>query len=343
MVDVRQSRPPSVNLLALPESSAAVLYGLFEVLSTFAESWSWLMDGETVAAGFDVRIVGRQSGQITCYGGTPVIPHATLSQVDDADIVIVTDLAVDPRSDHRQRWSDIGPWLKRMHEGGAMLCSVCSGSVLLAGAGLLDGQPATTHWGYVDHFRCYFPSVALQPERILLPAGADGRIVTTGGMAAWEDLALYLIARFHGDAAAVKAAKLYLFGDRSEGQMLYAARRLPRRIEDKAVAAAQAWIAGNYTEPDCLQRMAAVSGLSPRTFTRRFRSATGLAPLNYLQTLRVEEAKHLLETTAEPVNRVVESVGYDDAASFRRLFRRQTGVTPSRYRQRFRQIGCRPR
>lgn len=329
---------PSLCILALPESSGAVLYGLFEVFSTFAEAWTILMADDRVDAGFDVRIVSRERGTFQCAGGVPVMPQAALSEVDTADVVIVTDLAVDPRKDHRERWPDVGEWLRRLHDAGAMICSVCSGSLLLAGSGLLDGKPATTHWGFIEHFRSFFPSVDLQPNRILLPADPDNRIVTTGGMAAWEDLALYLIARFHGEAAAVKAAKLFVFGDHSEGQLLYAARLAPKRVEDGPIARSQLWVCDHYTASDCVERMAAISGLSGRTFKRRFRKATGFTPIEYVQTLRIEEAKHILETTDEAIDAIVDAVGYDDPASFRRLFKRLAGVTPGRYRQRYQHL-----
>lgn len=338
MVDDTPSRYPAIRILALPESSSGVLYALSEVLSTFARSWSWLMSDDPVDAGFDVRIVSRERGMFQCYGGAPVIPQATLSETDSADVVIVTDLAVDPRDDHRERWPDIEPWLKGLHEGGAMICSVCSGSVLLAATGFLNGRPATTHWGYINHFQSYFPDVELQPNRILLPTGPDNRIVTTGGMATWEDLSLYLIARFYGEAIAIKAAKLFLFGDRSEGQLLYAARLVPKRIEDRAIARTQAWVADHYASQHCIERMVAMSGLSEKSFNRRFRRATGLKPLEYVQTLRIEEAKYILETTKDAIDTIVEAVGYDDPASFRRLFKRLTGVTPGRYRQRYQDI-----
>lgn len=331
-------RHPSICIVALPESSAAVLYGLYEVFSTFAPSWSALMGDEGLEAGFDVRIIGRNREIFHCGGGAPVMPQADMTDVDQADVVVVTDLALDPRVDHRERWPDVGPWLHRLHESGAMICSVCSGSVLLAAAGFLDGRPATTHWGYIDHFHEFFPDVDLQPNRILLPAGPGQRIVTTGGMAAWEDLALYLIARFHGEAAAVKAAKLFLFGDHSEGQLLYAARLVPKRVDDGAIARTQTWVAEHYTAANCLEHMTALSGLSERTFKRRFTKATGFTPLEYVQTLRIEEAKHILETTDDAVDTIVARVGYDDPASFRRLFKRLTGVTPGRYRQRYREI-----
>ena len=215
---------------------------------------------------------------------------------------------------------------------------MCTGSVLLAEAGLLDGREATTHWSAAGLFSAWYPSVRLRPERILAPAGPEHRIITSGGAASWEDLALYLIARFCGEAEAVRTAKIFLFGDRSEGQLPYAAMARPRRHEDAVIARCQAWIAGHYAADNPVTRMVAQSGLPERSFKRRFKAATGYAPVDYVQTLRIEEAKQLLETTADPTDAVAHQVGYEDPAFFRRLFKRRTGVTPARYRQRFQSI-----
>ncbi len=209
---------------------------------------------------------------------------------------------------------------------------------MLAASGLLDGGSATTHWAFTDHLRRSYPDVRLEPDRILVPADADHRVITTGGMAAWEDLALYLIARFYGEAMAINAAKLYLFGDRSEGQLLFAAMGKPKRHDDAAIAHSQAWIANHYDAPNPVNAMVRESGLAERSFKRRFKLATGYTPIDYVQKLRIEEAKHLLEATTDAVDTVARQAGYEDPTSFRRLFKRLTGVTPGRYRQRFRAI-----
>ena len=333
-----QGKTPNICILALPESASIVLYGLYEVLSTFSETWSALMNDDQFDAKFNVEIVAHQREMFRCFGNVPVIPHATIADDLNPDVVIVTDIAIDPNLDPRGRWPEVEQWLWRMHDNGAIVASVCSGSVLLACAGLLKNKPATTHWAFADHFRQFFPEVELNPDRILLPVKPDYRIVTAGGMSAWEDFVLYLIARFHGEAAAIKAAKFYLFGDRSEGQILYAARLMPRRHEDAAIDAAQIWIAEHYSSINCLDRMTQMSGLAGRTFNRRFKRATGMTPLEYMQCMRIEEAKQILETTDDAIDTIVPLVGYDDPASFRRLFKRLTGVTPGKYRQRFHKI-----
>jgi transcriptional regulator GlxA family with amidase domain len=319
----------------VPETTGAVLYGLFEVFSAFGRSWAELMELEENPAEFDTRIVAASAAPFQCAGGVPVSPHAACADIERADAVIVTDLAISPVIDPTERWSDEVQWLTRMHASGSIVCSVCSGTVMLAGGGLLDGRPATTHWAYIDHFRRFHRNVRLEPERILVPATADHRIITTGGMAAWEDLAIYLIARFYGEAAAINAAKLYLFGDRSEGQLLFAALGKPKRHDDAAIARSQQWIARHYDSQNPVARMAQHSGLSERSFKRRFRAATGYTPIAYVQALRIEEAKQLLEATTDAVEAIAQQTGYEDPTSFRRLFKRLAGVTPGRYRKRF--------
>lgn len=341
MTESKSGKPPLVCILAVGETSGAVLYGLYEVFSSFGAAWAGVMGESRNPAEFDTRIVAVSREPFACVGGVPVVPHASLSDIDYADAVIVTDLAIDPDGDHAGKWPEVKSWLRRIHGAGGSVCSVCSGSVLLAGSGLLDDKPATTHWAFVDHIERRYPRVRLEPGRVLVPAGEDNRIVTCGGMAAWEDLALYLVARYYGEATAVNAAKLYLFGDRSEGQLLFAAMSKPKRHEDAAVAQSQQWIAEHYDTPNPVRGMVEQSGLSERSFKRRFKLATGYTPIDYVQTLRIEEAKHLLESTPEAIEAIARQAGYEDPTSFRRLFKRLAGVTPGRYRQRFQSLRAR--
>jgi transcriptional regulator GlxA family with amidase domain len=335
MTTHKSRKPPIIAIVAVPESSGVVLYGLYEVFSVFGAAWAEIMGEPHNPAEFDVRIVAPSRDPFTCVGGIPVTPHASLQELDYADAVIVTDLAINPDVCHDNRWPEVKSWLNQIHRAGGTVCSVCSGSVLLAGSGLLDNKPATTHWAYVTHFQRFYPQVKLEAGRVLLPVGEDRRIVTCGGMAAWEDLALYLIAGFYGEGTAVNAAKLFLFGDRSEGQLLFAAMTKPKRHEDAVISDTQQWIAEHYDMPNPVTKMVQRSGLAERSFKRRFKIATGYKPIDYVQTLRVEEAKHMLEATSDPIDQVARMTGYEDPTSFRRLFKRLTGVTPGRYRQRF--------
>jgi transcriptional regulator GlxA family with amidase domain len=212
--------------------------------------------------------------------------------------------------------------------------------VVFAEAGLLDGTEATCHWASVEQMRRLYPGVRLRPERVLVPSGADHRVLTAGGSASWTDLALYIVARFCGEEEARRTAKLFLFGDRSDGQLPFAARVRPPQHEDAAVAAAQVWIADNYGQANPVAGMTRISGLSDRTFKRRFQAATGYAPLDYVQSLRIEEAKQMLEASDAPIDAIAAEVGYGEPAAFRPVFKRATGIAPLQYRQRFRWIAA---
>jgi transcriptional regulator GlxA family with amidase domain len=331
------THPPvtSVALLVVKQTTPGTLYALYEVLASAGVAWPAVTGEATDAPRLDVRIVSADGAPFAGVMGVPVAPHASLAASGAPDVIIATDLDLTTIPDPRGLWPVEAAWLARQWARGAMLVSVCTGAVLLAEAGVLDGAEATTHWSAAGLFRDLYPAVRLHPERVLCPAGEAHRLVTSGGAASWEDLALYLVGRFCGAAEAVRVAKLFLLGDRSAGQSAFAAMARPRRHEDAAVAKAQAWIAEHYAGANPVAGMVRVSGLAERSFKRRFRAATGYAPIDYVQALRIEEAKQLLERSALGLEEVAAAVGYEDPASFRRLFRRRTGVSPARYRRQF--------
>lgn len=330
--------PLRICILALPETMPATLYGVYEVFALLGKAWSDITGEPSRCRPVEARIIALAAEPFASPLGTPIAPHASLAEAGEADVVIVTDLSLASDLDPRGRWPEAAAWLRGRFEAGATVASVCTGALALAEAGLLDGQEATSHWSAIEHFRRYYPQVKLRPERIFSPAGPEHRIITSGGAASWEDLTLYLISRFCGPEEAIRTAKVFVLGDRSEGQLPFAARLRPRRHDDAVIARCQAWIADNYAVENPVAAMGTHSGLSERTFTRRFRAATGYTPIEYVQTLRIEEAKQILETSDVSTDEVASLVGYEDPAFFRRLFRRMTGTTPARYRRRFRTL-----
>lgn len=335
----RADKAIRVCLLALPESSASVLYGLYDVLSGAGRLWSQITGEAETSPAMTVEIVSPSREPFRCWGDLPVAPQATLAERPQCDLVVISDLAIPIDFDPRGAWPESIAWVRQQHAAGAVVAAVCTGSVLLAGTGLLDGRTATTHWAFEHLFATYFPAVKLSIKDVMVPDAPGGQIVTSGGAAAWEDLVLHLIARFCGDVEARRMAKTFLMGDRSDGQLPYAAMVKPLPHEDQVIAGCQVWIADHYAAPNPVSRMVERSGLPERSFKRRFRRATGFTPVAYVQTLRVEEAKEYLETTDWPTEQVGAAVGYEDPAFFRRLFKRHTGITPARYRQRFRRLG----
>jgi transcriptional regulator GlxA family with amidase domain len=332
--------PVSVSLLALGETTASTLYGLHEVFSAVGVAWAELTGEAGATRRMEPRIVAAGTQTFTTDIGIPIAPQASIDEVARCDVVIVTDLALPTDTDPRGKWPRETAWLRGQFERNALVCSVCTGAVFLAEAGILDGCEATTHWSAAGLLKTCYPAVRVRPERILCPAGPEHRIVTCGGASSWEDLALHLVARFCGAAEAVRIAKIFVIGDRSDGQLPFSAMGT-RSHEDAVIGKCQQWIAEHYGGPHPVSRMVARSGLAERTFKRRFKLATGYAPVDYVQALRMEEAKQILETSDAPTDAVAHMVGYEDPAFFRRLFKRLTGITPARYRQRFRFIATR--
>jgi len=335
---IARPTPVTVCLVAVPEISAAVVYGLHEVFLSVGKTWEQLTGHQNHARQISPLVVAKSKRRFHTSLGVPIAADATFSEARQPDIIVVADLTLEPGVDFRDRWPQASSWLREQYERGAIICSVCTGALMLAEAGLLDGSEATTHWSATQLFETYYPHVKLKAERVLVPAGSEHRIVTSGGSASWSDLALYLIARFCGQEEARCIAKAFLFGDRSNGQLPFAAMARPKQHNDAVVTKCQVWIAENYALPNPVMRMVERSGLASRTFVRRFKSATGYVPLDYVQTLRIEEAKQMLEASNDPIQEIALDVGYDDPNSFRRLFKRSTGISPSEYRQRFQSV-----
>jgi transcriptional regulator GlxA family with amidase domain len=282
-----------------------------------------------------VRIVARDKYPFRCIGGVPVMPDAALEEAEDAEIVCLPNFRLGEFVSPKEVLGPEIDWILRSHSSGARLASACSGSALLADAGLLDGEEATAHWSMREIFQKRYPSVAFCPDRTLTFAGQGDSIVMSGGMASWQDLALYLIARFLGPEHAAKSARFYCIDPRPDGLRHYAAPMRRLQSEDAVIRECQAWLADAYGESDAVSCMIAQSGLPRRTFDRRFRAATGYSPTEYVQSLRIEEAKQLLEMEEHNVDSVAEAVGYSDTRAFRRLFNKMTGLRPAEYRRRF--------
>ncbi len=332
------SKNISISLVAVPEMSAAIIYGLHEVFSCVGGAWEKLTGVQATCGQTIPRIVGSSTDPIRTTMGATITPDHTFSEAHRSDVIIVGDLNVLPGLDPIGRWGEAVEWIQDQHRRGAIICSVCTGALMLAEAGLLDGVEATSHWSAHEFFKQCYPNVILKPERILLPAGENHQLVTSGGSSSWHELSLYLIARFCGEAEARHISKVFLFGDLSEGQLPFSVMARPKQHDDANIAKCQTWIAENYAVPNPVAKMTELSGLNARTFKRRFKAATGYAPLDYVQTLRIEEAKQMLETTSEAIDEIAEAVGYDEPSSFRRLFKRTTGTNPHQYRLRFKDI-----
>jgi transcriptional regulator GlxA family with amidase domain len=328
-------KPIVVDLLASKISSASGLYGLYDILPSVGVFWETLITGEPPAPRFSVRIVSTERGPLRCASGMQVMPDLSVDEADGADIVVVSGLSVSAAEPLGKSHSTMYDWLRSAHTGGARIAGVCTGALVLAEAGLLDDLEATTHWAYRDLFRLCYPRVRLRPEKSLCCSDARPDIVTSGGTTAWQELALFLITQYAGIEQAVRASKMWLLPDKGDLQSPYMAMPLGVPHSDAAVRDCQVWLSEHYAMRNPVAAMVGRSSLASTTFARRFSHATGYSPMDYVHTVRIEEAKQILETTDFNVETIGKEVGYEDPASFRRLFKRKSGLTPAEYRRLF--------
>lgn len=323
-----------VSLLALPEGAVSTLTGIFDVMSAFA-FLPTADGGPPQPSPFRVEIVGARRGPLPLVSGIPINVHRAVAEVSTSDIVIVPSVVLPPGGWVSGRHPELVDWLAAMHQRGALLCSACSGIFLLAETGLFDGVDATVHYGYARQFARAFPEVPINPERVLVVAGRHEELITSGASMTWHDLVLYLIARHAGATAAQEVARAFALQWHQEGLAPYIVFEGRNDHGDSAIQTAQDWVARHFQVGNPVEEMVRRSGLTERTFKRRFAAATGLSPIAYIQRLRVEEAKRRLERTAASVDEISWQVGYEEPAFFRRLFKRTTGMAPGAYRRRF--------
>ncbi|MPR11261.1 GlxA family transcriptional regulator [Microvirga tunisiensis] len=329
--------PIRVSLTVFPESDPSIIYGIFDTLWAAGRLWDGLT-GRPPQNGlvFEPRLVASRCGPMELVTGVSIIIQDAVEDVPETDFVFVPNVMVDTPADLRRLDRGLIDWIGHMYRGGAYVYAACGGSLVLAEAGLLDGLEATTHWGYADLLRRGYPNVRVCADRILVQAGPGQRIVSAGGASSWQDLVLYLVAKHVGTEEALRLSKVFLYQWHRDGQLPYAFMVRNVTHSDAVIREQQEWLAANYERPHIVSEIVQRSGLPSRSFARRFKVATGYTPIAYVQALRIEEAKQLLETTDMAVDAIGAEVGYQDTTSFHRLFRRLTAMTPAAYRRKFR-------
>jgi len=231
-----------------------------------------------------------------------------------------------------QNESGMIKWVINQYKQGADVASMCLGAFVLGSTGLLDGKRATTHWMGADHFRQLFPNVMVEDEKIIVD---EGRICTSGAAFAFTSLMIYLTEKFCGRDMALAAAKVFLIQVHDSNQHSFSIFNLQHNHEDLEIRKVQTYIEKHSDQALTIKELAARFNMSTRTFIRKFTSITGNTPLEYIQRVRVEAAKRLLEKGKLNVEQVCMEVGYADFGFFRNIFKRLAGLTPQEYKRKY--------
>jgi len=324
----------TVVLLEDGFSSTAVMP--IEIFDSAGKLWNALHDHPAQPA-FRVRTVSLDGGAVRSAHGLGVVPHAAMESVERTDLVIVSTSSLDLDLAFVAN-SALLPWLRRQYEAGALVVGVCMGAAYLAEAGLLDGRTATTHWALSDKFAARYPKVNWRPDLFITE---DNRLLCSGGVCASIDVSLYLVEKLCGHEIAVQCAKSLLLPMPRIHQSGYAMQTVAQSHGDERIRGVEAYLQSNFHNDISTQDLASRAGLGERTFVRHFKAATGQLPAGYVQALRIQAAKAMLERDAKPVQAISTDVGYDDVAFFRSLFKRIVKMTPSEYRANFAPLNVR--
>ncbi|NGO71330.1 GlxA family transcriptional regulator [Streptomyces boncukensis] len=290
--------------------------------------------------GIPDRVFGSANGRyevVTCsVDGRPVRSRSDFDiavahgpeVLETADTVVIPPCAIGAEG-----VCDAGRDALRRIRAGTRIVSLCTGSFVLAAAGLLDGRPATTHWYATEDFRRLFPAVRLDPDVLFVD---DGDVLTAAGAASGVDLCLHLVRKDHGSEIANRVARVCVVPAwRDGGQAQYIERPVPAPTA-ASTAPAREWALDHLHLPLALSELAERAQMSGRTFARRFREEVGVSPGRWLIQQRVERARHLLESSDLPVDRIAGEVGFATAASLRQHLQAALGVSPAAYRRTFR-------
>ncbi|MER5934437.1 helix-turn-helix domain-containing protein [Streptomyces sp. NPDC002054] len=282
---------------------------------------------------YEVTVCTADGQPVTSDAGFGIAVSAGPEALAAADTVIIPPTHA---MDELAQGAPLGPELAAAIAGirpGTRLVSICTGSYVLAAAGLLDGRPATTHWMKAQEFQRAFPLVRLDEEVLFVD---DGDVLTSAGVAAGVDLCLHLIRRDHGSTVANRAARLCVVPPwRDGGQAQYIDRPVPEPTV-ASTTATRAWALERLGEPLSLAELATHARMSLRSFTRRFRDEVGMTPVQWLTAQRLELARQLLETSDLPIDLVAHRAGFGSANSLRAHMRTSLGVSPNAYRRTFR-------
>jgi len=305
--------------------SVAAIVDVFETVNRYLQE-----EGKEKL--FDIHLIGIEE-KITLPDNFNRYTYSFISDAPEKpDLVFVPAFRSEDMLQMIQDNAAYIPYLVQQHEKGASLVSLCTGSFLLAAGGLLNGKEATTHVEAADKFAQHFPAVKLQPHAIITQSG---NIYTSGGATSSFHMKLLLIQQYCGRELAIRIAKTFAIDMDRNNQLYFEHFKPSLSNEDKLVRTVQTSIHQRYSEIKNVEEALDNVPSSRRNMIRRFKQATGITPIRYLQKIKIEAAKQLLETSNRTILDIMVSSGYSDMKNFRNLFKTFTGLTPKGYRDKY--------
>ncbi|CAM3506895.1 GlxA family transcriptional regulator [Parendozoicomonas haliclonae] len=276
----------------------------------------------------ELLVTGENSQPVRCTGGLRLQPDATLSTTPQTDVIFIPSFWRNP-SVRSQQWQTLKEWLIIQHQGGAKICATGTGVFLLADTGLLDGQPATTHWYYLDRLHKLHPELLLKRHHLLTQSG---NLYCAGSVNSIADLTIHLIEQMFSSATASRVAQQFSPEIRRRYSELFYSFENSSPHQDESIVMVQQWLHEHYPTLLSFADVAKQFSMSQRTLNRRFLEATGLTPSQWLLRLRVEKARDLLTSTNLDICDIALRCGFQDPGYFSRVFRKHMETTPGQYR-----------
>ncbi len=280
---------------------------------------------------FKIEFVGHSIPAHDADGFYTIKPSKTINQIDKTDIVVVPAVHGELK-DVIEKNREIGQWVATQYHLGAEIATFCIGAFLLAESGILNGKTCSTHWGHANELQKMFPEIKVKAENIV--TACDG-IYTSGGAYAFTNLVIYLIERFGGRELALITAKAFMIDIDKNSQSVFMMFNGQKDHGDELVLKIQNLIESQFSESLNVGDLANENSTNRRTLERRFKNATGNSVLEYMQRVRVEKAKHILENSSTTVSEAMYQTGYQDSKAFREVFRKHVGISPNEYKKKF--------
>jgi transcriptional regulator GlxA family with amidase domain len=282
-------------------------------------------------AAFALELVGERIKNIQLDVPAQFICYTTIDKMLRPDLIIVPGFKGDLRA-ILKKYAAVVDWISGMYKQGTEIASMCTGSLFLAEAGLLNGKIATSHWAMAEEMRRQYPAVDVRSDRII--TDQDG-IYTSGGGFSSLKLILYLIEKFCGRPIVLNVSKRLSIDIDYISQAHFSVFAGQRQHADDEILRSQTFIEQNYAANISIDQVSSLSHMGKRNFIRRFKAATNNTPIEYLQRVRIEAAKKALENEDCPLDQILNRTGYEDIKNFRTIFKRITGLSPRDYRKRY--------